>query len=392
MNNIERAFDKALGSQNQTILIIDDEPANLAVLADYLAQSGFQIMVAQTGEAGLELARRTPPDLILLDVRLPGVDGFETCRRLKAAERTWQIPVIFMTVLSRVQDKVKGFEAGGVDHISKPFQQEEVLARVTTHLRLRELTRELEDAKENLERHVAERTAQLESAIKEHDAFTYIVAHDLRAPLRHIDGFLGILREHTAATLDEQSQHYMANISDAAERMGILVDNLLSFSRMGRQEMSKKEVNLDELVEDVLRGFKPETEGKVISWHIGLLPVVIGDRATLRIVLVNLISNALKYTRLRSQAEIEIGCLSGQEKETVVFVRDNGAGFDMKYANKLFGVFQRLHRADEFEGIGIGLANVQRIIARHGGKTWAEGEVGQGATFYFSLPKAKKET
>jgi light-regulated signal transduction histidine kinase (bacteriophytochrome) len=203
--------------------------------------------------------------------------------------------------------------------------------------------------------------------------------------LRHIEGFLELLQKQIASTLDEKSQHYMTNISEAATQMGILIDDLLSFSRMGHSEMSKTRVDLNELVQDVIQELKPETEGRSIEWRISPLPLVAGDRAMLKIALVNLISNALKFTRPRSPAEIEIGWMPGDEKETIVFVRDNGVGFDMKYVDKLFGVFQRLHHADEFEGTGIGLADVRRIISRHGGRTWAEGKVGQGATFYFSL-------
>jgi light-regulated signal transduction histidine kinase (bacteriophytochrome) len=178
----------------------------------------------------------------------------------------------------------------------------------------------------------------------------------------------------------------MTTISDAARRMGVLIDDLLSFSRMGRYEMSRMQVDLRSLAQDVIHEIESEAGDRGIHWHVADLPVVTGDRSMLRIVLVNLISNALKYTRSRPQTEIEIGCTPGRGTETVVFIRDNGVGFDMDYADKLFGVFQRLHRADEFEGTGIGLANVRRIINRHGGRTWAEGKVDQGATFYFSLP------
>jgi light-regulated signal transduction histidine kinase (bacteriophytochrome) len=246
---------------------------------------------------------------------------------------------------------------------------------------------EIRKLNHELERRVADRTAELEFANKELESFAYSVSHDLRAPLRHIDGFLNLLKENIATTLDEESRRYMATISKAARRMGVLIDDLLSFSRMGRGEMIKTQIDLGALVQEVVREFEPETHDRVIRWRLTDLPVVAGDRAMLRIVLVNLISNAVKFTRPRAQTEIEIGCLPDQETETIVFVRDNGVGFDMQYADKLFGVFQRLHQADEFEGTGIGLANVRQVINRHGGRTWAEGKADGGATFYFSLPR-----
>jgi PAS domain S-box-containing protein len=242
---------------------------------------------------------------------------------------------------------------------------------------------------QDLERRVVDRTAELEAANKELEAFAYSVSHDLRAPLRHIDGFLGLLKKKSAVTLDEQSRHYMDTISAAVRRMETLIDDLLSFSRMGRKEMVRTGVDLGALVAEVIRELDPDTQGRTIDWRISELPVVNGDRAMLRVVLVNLISNALKFTQRRERAEIEIGSLPNHEMETVVFVRDNGAGFDMQYADKLFGVFQRLHGADEFEGTGIGLANVRRVIARHGGRTWAEGKVDGGASFFFTVPNCQ---
>jgi len=221
------------------------------------------------------------------------------------------------------------------------------------------------------------------------ESFSYSVSHDLLAPLRHLDGFANLLKEHAAAILDARGRRYLDNISEAAKQMGRLTGNLLAFSRMGRTELRKSVVSLDQLIKEAVRELRPDLEGRHITWTIGALPEVEGDAALLRQVFINLIANAVKYTRHREQAHIEIGPAPGpaENGETTIFVRDNGVGFDMEHAHKLFGVFQRLHHADEFEGTGIGLANVRRITQRHGGRVWAEGTVGKGATFYVSLPK-----
>jgi PAS domain S-box-containing protein len=244
-----------------------------------------------------------------------------------------------------------------------------------------------EEEIQRLNQELAKRSMELEAINKELEAFAYSVSHDLRAPLRHMASYTELLQKKASSTLDEKCSHYILMTLDSAKRMGNLIDDLLAFSRIGRAETQKTLFSLTQLVREALTEVRDDTEGRNIAWKIGTLPDFYGDRSMLRLVLVNLISNAIKFTRTRPQAEIEIGCADGSSDDLVVFVRDNGVGFDMKYVNKLFGVFQRLHDSDAFEGTGIGLATVQRIIHRHGGKVWAEGAVDSGATFCFSAPK-----
>jgi PAS domain S-box-containing protein len=237
---------------------------------------------------------------------------------------------------------------------------------------------------------LGKRTAELQTSNKELEAFAYSISHDLRAPLRHMAGFTELLQKNAASLLNEKSQRYVLMILESAKRMGNLIDDLLAFSRIGRAETHNSMVSLEQLVQEALSEVRQDTAGRNVVWRVGALPAWYGDRSMLRLVLVNLISNAVKFTRTRPKAEIEIGCTDQKQDEVVVFVRDNGVGFDMKYVNKLFGVFQRLHPHETFEGTGIGLATVQRIVHRHGGRVWAEGLVDQGATFYFSLFKPQE--
>src|SRR5271166_3541866 len=256
---------------------------------------------------------------------------------------------------------------------------------------IKRLNQELAKRAEGLDQELAKRAVELEATNKELESFAYSVSHDLRAPLRHTLGYAELLQRQASSSLDEKSRRYMEMILESAKKMGALIDDLLGFSRIGRAEANESAVDLEQLVGEVVAELGQETKGREIAWKIGPLPVCTGDRSMLKVVFVNLLSNAVKFTRIRKRAEIEIGCLDGREGHAELFVRDNGAGFDMKYVDKLFGVFQRLHLAEEFEGTGIGLATVQRILHRHGGEIRAEGAVDQGATFYFSVPRARMQ-
>ncbi len=262
-------------------------------------------------------------------------------------------------------------------------------ARVNVQMVNQHLAKEVEERK-RAERETQRVNAELATANMELEAFTYSVAHDLRAPLRHIDGFCRIILEEYAPTFASEARSHLQHIAQSSQRMGQLVDDLLKLARVGRQDLSWRRTGLNALVQEVVVELRSESGGRQIDWRIGELPSVACDPGLMKQVFANLLSNAVKFTRPRERAVIEVGTLA-HSGELVLYVRDNGVGFDMKYVDKLFGVFQRLHRQEEFEGTGIGLATVHRIVRRHGGRIWAEAEVSKGATFYFSLGDPRKE-
>ncbi|MDD5262642.1 MAG: response regulator [Methylacidiphilales bacterium] len=362
------------------ILIVDDEIAQMKALCNTLKDRGYETTGFSSATAALSAMEGTKFDLLLTDLMMSEMDGISL---LQAARRKDSNLVgIIMTGEGTITTAVEAMKSGALDYILKPFKLSAILPVLDRALTVRRLR--LENAA--LEQRVRERTAELEAANRELEAFSYSVSHDLRTPVRHIEGFVEMLDDTIGPSLSESDKRYLNLIANSAREMNRLIDDLLNFSRMGRSEMRCTQINLQDLLETVIQRLQPEIEGRNIVWKKGPLPLVQADPSLLQQVFSNLLSNAIKYTRPRNPAEIEIGCRI-EERETVIFVRDNGVGFDMKHADRLFGVFQRLHRKEEFDGTGIGLANVLRIITRHGGRTWAEGKVDEGATFYFTLPR-----
>lgn len=386
------------------ILAVDDSPTYLQELAAPLRQEGYDVILARCGEEALELLAVQSVDCILLDFVMPGLSGQETCRRIKASPVWRDIPLLMITAREDRARMLEGFNAGADDYILKSSEFEILKARVRAQLRRKQfedenrsireelLRKEAEAAEAHANRELAETRArlllELEHANKELEAFSYSVSHDLRAPLRAIDGFSGILLEDYSDKLDAEGRRLLDVIRSNTQRMGQLIDDLLAFSRLSRQEFAKSPIDMAQLVQSVVAEMRRVEPNRSVAITMHPLAPSYGDSAMLRQVFANLISNALKFSQHQPQASVEIGCY-GENQECVYYVKDNGVGFDMQYVDKLFGVFQRLHSADAFEGTGVGLAIVQRVILRHGGRVWAQGNVNAGATFSFTLPSSR---
>jgi DNA-binding response OmpR family regulator len=382
------------------ILAVDDSETYLQVLANVLSQDSYDVVLARSGEEALELLAVQPVDCILLDLKMPGLGGLETCRRLKSVVILRAIPVIMLTAAEDRETMIEGLGAGADDFISKSSDFAVLHARVSAQLRRKQfedenrlfreqlLEKELEAAEARSAKDVAEVRAalveELELKNKELDAFSYSVAHDLRAPLRSIDGFSQALLEDYADKLDDMGQQYLRYVRESAQQMAELIDNLLDLSRITRSELVRGALDLTSIAHEVTGRLRRQNPKQDVSAVVADGLLAEGDARLLTVVFENLLGNAWKFSSKRADATIEVGAVDRAARRAF-FVRDNGAGFDMAYAAKLFGVFQRLHSSAEFEGTGIGLATVQRIIHRHGGRVWAEGEVGRGATFFFTL-------
>jgi two-component system, sensor histidine kinase and response regulator len=380
--------------QPVNILLVDDKAENLLALESILEAPGYHLVRALSGHDALLALLAQEFAAIVLDVRMPGMTGIEVAQIIRARKKTQHIPILFMTAHGE-ESAIAGYQAGAVDFLTKPVQPAVLRSKVAVFAELFRKTSALKAEVEErsqaeerigqLNKELSERVEELAAANAELEAFSYTVSHDLRAPLRQVSGFVALLQEGLAGRQNAHDAEYIGLIQSAVTRMGHLIDDLLGFSRFGRVELNRSVVNLAPLVEQVRETLAPALVGRDVRWKIGALPEVEGDPAMLRQVFASLLDNALKFTRTRARAEIEIGARS-EPGEYIFFVRDNGVGFDSRHAEKLFGVFQRLHTGAEFEGTGIGLASVRRIIQRHNGRSWAESAPGKGAVVYFSLP------
>jgi signal transduction histidine kinase len=414
-----------------TLLIADDSPVNLKLLRAQLEAEGHEVMEARDGVEALEVLNRGSVDALISDILMPRMDGYRLCREIRrSGNANAGVPIVLYTATySSASDRQLAETVGADFFLIKPAPIADILSAVNeaqSKSRQRQkssaetsddsyvleqysvaLVRKLEDrngelhdalevlnaAQEhvlelnrNLENRVEQRTAALRATNRELEAFSYSVSHDLRAPLITIEGFTQLLNEVAGPQLSPEHQQLLQYIVSGTKKMGQIIEALLQFARSSDSELGLVEVDLELLLEDAIAATQADASDRRVKWQRSRLPKALGDATLLRQVLVNLLGNAIKYTRGRDPAIIEVGTHKGRQHEVVVFVRDNGSGFDMQHAHKLFGLFQRLHPASEFEGTGVGLANAHRIVTRLGGAIWAEAEVGRGATFYFSLP------
>jgi len=370
-----------------TILIVDDMPANLEVVTNHLERQGYCAVVALSGEEGIERAEFVRPDLILLDVMMPGLDGFETCRRLKAGERTRAIPVIFMTALADTTDKLAGFAAGAVDYVTKPLNGAEVLARIESHLALYALRRQLAEQNVQLQLEI-DRRAQIQEALQrsntEFEQLAYVASHDMQEPLRKIASYLQLLAQRYQGRLDADADEFIGYAVDGAKRMQALINDLLAFSRVGTKAKPFAPADCNAIVRTALLDLQISIEECGAQIEVGELPTVLGDATQLPLLFRNLLSNAIKFRRdgvprIAVRAEPSGGSWR-------FAVSDNGIGIGAEYFERIFIIFQRLHGRSRYAGTGIGLAICKKIVERHGGQIEVHSTLGEGSTFAFTLP------
>ena len=381
------------------ILLVDDQPANLVALEAMLQGLGQNLIKAESGREALRWLLTHEFAVILLDVKMPEMDGFETAELIRQRDKSRHTPILFLTAGDNTQTQaVRGYAVGAVDYLVKPVVPEFVRSKVAVFVELakkNELLRrqakllaESEQAALELAETRAELVRDLERKNRELESFSYAVSHDLRAPLRRIDSFSRAVLESQGDRLDEAGQRFLSRVREASRHMSQLIDDVLHLSRVTRADLRDQEVDLSSVAGLILARLQESEPERKLDAKVRPGVLVTGDSQLLKIAMENLLENAWKFTANEPESRIEFGMMQ-VGGEATYFVRDNGAGFDMTYTDRLFGPFQRLHPQGEFPGNGIGLATVQRIIHRHGGRVWAEGLVGQGATFYFTMGRTR---
>ena len=378
----------ALLAPGGTILIVDDMPANLEVVTSHLERQGYRAVVALSGDEGIERAEYVQPDLILLDVMMPGLDGFEICRRLKGSERTRAIPVIFMTALTDTTDKLAGFAAGAVDYVTKPLNGAEVLARIESHLALYALRRQLAEQNAQLQQEIAVR-AEMQAALQrsntEFEQLAYVASHDMQEPLRKIASYLQLLAQRYQGQLDADADEFIGYAVDGAKRMQALINDLLAFSRVGTKAKPFAPTDCNLIMKTALADLQFAIEDCGARVQVDDLPMVMGDATQLSQLFRNLLSNAIKFHRDEAPIVRVVAESSGPFWRFAV--SDNGIGIAGEYFDRIFVIFQRLHGRSQYAGTGIGLAICKKIVERHGGRIEVRSILGQGSTFVFTLPR-----
>lgn len=387
MTTIPRTRQTNHGASEATvdILLVDDDPKKRFVIKTILEPLGENVVEASSGADALRQLLRQEFAVILLDVRMPVMDGFETAQLIRQRPRSELTPIIFVTALDQAEtDMGRGYELGAVDFVFAPVVPAILRAKVGVFVDLYRAQQELRRYRMQLEELVEERTTALTAINRELEAFSYSVSHDLRAPLLAFDGLSQALLDDYGTQLDSRAKDYLNRMSRASRRMGSVFDGLQSLFHVTSGDIRKERIDISRMAAEIIEELRASNPDREVSVNIASDLAVTGDVRLVRILLGNLIGNAWKFTSTKPNATIDIGheVVDGEDRH---FVRDNGVGFDMLYSHKLFGAFQRLHSQSEFPGSGIGLATVRRIVNRHGGRAWAEGALGEGATFYFVL-------
>ena len=353
---------------NAQVLIIDDSPESIEVAANILKKADYQLKVAINANIAMELIKKDKPTIILLDVNLPDIDGFTFCEKLKKDKDYMDIPIIFLTASNDEKSIQKAFNIGACDYVTKPFNAKELLARVNTQIKLYKQQKELIKAYNEL------------------DSFCDIIAHDLKAPLLSIHQLINIFQEDYKSRLNDDGNDLLQVVDKKSLELIEMISYLLNFSRAGKAQIKKTDINMKEYCKQIFSEMVDITSDRDIVFNVGDLPIISGDKILIKQFLQNIISNAIKYTSVRKKSIIEFTC-EAKNNVYVFCCKDNGVGFDMRYVDKLFKVFERLHSSREFSGNGVGLAICKRIIQRHGGKIWLEGEVDKGTKCWFTIPK-----